>query len=477
MGAERKLGLVALTALVVGSMIGGGVFGLPANMSSVAAAGPILIAWVITGVGIIALAFVYQNLAVRRPDLNAGVYSYAQAGFGNFIGFNSAWGYWISVLLGNVSYAVLFFSALSFLFPVFGSGNNWQSMLGASITVWLINALVLRGVKQAAMVNIITTITKLVPILVFIIAVLIGFKLSTFRLDFWGSNNPALGSIINQVKNTMLITLWVFIGIEGATVVSERAKKRSEIGKATIIGITGALIIYILVSLLSLGVMTQPEIAELKQPSMAEILQVVVGPWGLALISTGLIISLGGAYLAWTLLAAEIPYVAAKNGIMPGVFSRENSRGSPAASLLITTGLIQLFLILTLFAQSSYQSLFLVASTAILLPYFFTGAFAWKLAQTKESYAPGESRRRDLLNGIISTVYAAWLMYAAGLDKILTCSVLYALGTVFYVISRKQRNAGQIFTKLEKILVIGLVAVAVTAVILIARGDINPFIE
>lgn len=476
MGAERKLGLVALTALVVGSMIGGGVFGLPANMSSVAAAGPILIAWVITGIGIIALAFVYQNLAVRRPDLNAGVYSYAQAGFGNFIGFNSAWGYWISVLLGNVSYAVLFFSALSFLFPVFGNGNNWQSMLGASITVWLINALVLRGVKQAAMVNIITTITKLVPILVFIIAVLIGFKLSTFRLDFWGSNNHALGSIMNQVKNTMLITLWVFIGIEGATVVSGRAKRRSEIGKATIIGITGALTIYILVSLLSLGVMTQPEIAQMKQPSMAEILQVVVGPWGLALISIGLIISLGGAYLAWTLLAAEIPYVAAKNGIMPGIFTKENSKGSPAASLWITTGLIQLFLIVTLYSHGTYRSLFLIASTAILLPYFFSGAFAWKLAQTKESYAPGESRKRDLMNGIISTVYAVWLMFAAGLDKILTCSVLYALGIVFFVVSRKQKNAAQIFTKLEKILVIGLVAAAVTSIILIAKGYINPFI-
>lgn len=458
-------------------MIGGGVFGLPANMSSVAAAGPILIAWVITGVGIIALAFVYQNLAVRRPELNAGVYSYAQAGFGNFVGFNSAWGYWISVLLGNVSYAVLFFSALSFLFPVFGNGNNWQSMLGASAAVWLINALVLRGVKQAAMVNIVTTITKLVPIFVFIIAVLIGFKISTFKLDFWGGNNPALGSVVNQVKNTMLITLWVFIGIEGATVVSGRAKKRSDIGKATIIGITGALIIYVLVSLLSLGVMTQPEIAELKQPSMAQILKVVVGPWGMALISTGLIISLGGAYLAWTLLAAEIPYVAARNGIMPGIFSRENSKGSPAASLLITTGLIQLFLIVTLFAHSSYQSLFLVASTAVLLPYFFSGAFAWKLAQTGESYAPGEGRGKDFLNGIISTVYAAWLMFAAGLDKILTCSVLYAFGIVFFVVSRKQRNEAQVFTKLEKILAISLVAAAVTAIVLIARGDIDPFTE
>jgi len=477
MAAGKKLGLGALTGLVVGTMIGGGIFGLPANMASVSAAGPILIAWIITGIGIVALAFVYQNLAVRRPDLDAGVYSYAQAGFGRFIGFNSAWGYWICVLLGNVSYAVLLFSALSFLFPVFGNGNNWQSILGASIIVWLINMLVLRGVRRAAIVNIITTITKLVPIFVFIIAVMICFKLSSFRLDFWGTGSPALGSILNQVKNTMLITLWVFIGIEGATVVSERAKQRSDIGKATIIGISGALIIYLLVSLLSFGVMSRPEMAGLKQPAMAHILQAVVGTWGLAFISVGLIISLGGAYLAWSVLAAEIPYVAARNGVMPAIFKRENSRGSPASSLWITNGLIQLFLIITLFSHSSYQSLFLIASTAILLPYFLSGAFAWKLALAREWYKTGESRSKDLVTGVISTIYATWLMFAAGLDKILTCSVLYAFGIILSVIARKQANADMIFTKREKILAIGLLAVAAVTVVLISKGEIDPFSE
>jgi len=477
LSSDRKLGLAALTAIIVGSMIGGGVFGLPANAAAVAAAGPVLIAWIISGLGIIALAFVYQNLAVRRPDLNAGVYSYAQAGFGNFMGFNSAWGYWLSVLIGNVSYALLLFSALSFLFPVFGSGNNWQSILGASVMVWVINALVLKGVKQAALVNIITTVTKLVPIIVFLIVVLISFKLSTFRLDFWGRANPALGSIMDQVRNTMLITLWVFIGIEGATVVSGRAKKRSDIGKATVIGIAGALVIYLMVSLLSFGIMSRPELAGLKQPSMALVLQSILGPWGQVLISTGLIISLGGAYLAWSLLAAEIPHVAARNGLMPRVFTKENSNGSPVSSLWITNGLIQLFLILTLFAHGTYKSLFLIASTAILLPYFFSGAFAWKLARSGESYAPNENRSRDLRNGVISTIYAAWLLFAAGLDRILTCSVLYALGIVFFVVARKQHNAEKIFTKREKLLAICLVAAAAAAIVLIARGSINPFVD
>ena len=121
---SSKLTLMPLVALVVGSMIGGGVFNLPSDMSRHASPGAIIIGWAITGIGMLMLAFVYQGLAVRKPDLNAGPYAYAKAGFGEFIGFNSAWGYWISAFLGNVAYAVAIFSALSYFLPFFGDGNN-----------------------------------------------------------------------------------------------------------------------------------------------------------------------------------------------------------------------------------------------------------------------------------------------------------------------------------------------------------------
>ena len=127
-----KLTLLPLTALVVGSMIGGGVFNLPSDMSRGASPGAIIIGWIITGIGMLMLAFVYQTLAVRKPDLNAGPYAYAKAGFGEFVGFNSAWGYWLSAFLGNVAYAVAIFSALSYFAPVFGGGNNVLSIVCAS---------------------------------------------------------------------------------------------------------------------------------------------------------------------------------------------------------------------------------------------------------------------------------------------------------------------------------------------------------
>src|SRR3546814_3776200 len=128
----------------------------------------------------LALAFVYQGLSTRKPDLDSGPYAYARAGFGDFIGFNSAWGYWLSAWLGNVSYAVLIFGTLSYFFPAFGDGNTWEAILGASVFLWLVHALILFGVREAAIVNIVTTIAKLVPILLFIVVVLVAFNAPTF---------------------------------------------------------------------------------------------------------------------------------------------------------------------------------------------------------------------------------------------------------------------------------------------------------
>jgi arginine:ornithine antiporter / lysine permease len=342
--ASRKLRLGALTAMVVGSMVGSGVFSLPQNMA--AGAGPlaILIGWGITGFGILALALVYQGLSRRKPELNTGPYAYAKAGFGPFIGFNSAWGYWISAWVGNVSYLVVMFSALSYFLPAFGEGNTWQAILGASAVLWLIHLLVLSGIQQAAFVNLIATIAKIAPIVLFIGIVVVAFRIDVFALDFTGTENTSLGSIMEQVKSTMLVTLWVFIGIEGASVYSSRAERRQDIGAATMLGFAACLAMYALVSLLSLGIMNQPELAALKNPSMAGVLEKVVGPWGAIVINVALVVSVLGAFLSWTLLAAEVPYVAAKDGTMPRFFAGENVNGAPAVSLWVTNGLVQAFL-------------------------------------------------------------------------------------------------------------------------------------
>lgn len=472
--ASNKLGLLPLVALVVGSMIGGGVFSLPQNMAKGASPGAVIIGWAITGFGMLALAFVYQGLSTRKPKLDAGPYAYARAGFGDFVGFNSAWGYWLSAWIGNVSYAVLIFGALSYFIPAFGAeGNTWQAIAGASVFLWLVHGLILMGVRQAAVVNVVTTIAKLAPIIIFIIAAFAVFNLSTFNLDLWGAGAPAMGDVMTQVKSTMLVTLWVFIGIEGASVVSGRAANRADIGKATIIGFVTALVVYLLVSLLSFGVMSQPELAALPgAASMADVLEKAVGPWGSILVRIGLVISVAGAFLSWTLFAAEIPYRAAKEGVIPAAFATENRNGSPSGALWITNISVQIFLLVTFYANSTYLSLFFIASTAILVPYVLSGAYAFKLAMSGESYDAGDGRGRDMLIGAVATIYGAWLVYAAGPNYLLMCALLYAPGILVYGWARKT-DGKDAFTTIEAAIAGGIVLAAGVAGYLMWTGAIS----
>ncbi|MDL5594775.1 arginine-ornithine antiporter [Metapseudomonas otitidis] len=461
--STHKLRLGALVALVVGSMIGGGIFSLPQNMAASADAGAILIGWAITAVGMLTLAFVFQTLANRKPDLDGGVYAYAKAGFGDYMGFSSAWGYWISAWLGNVGYFVLLFSTLGYFFPIFGEGNTPAAIVGASVVLWAVHFLVLRGIREAAFINLVTTIAKVVPLFLFILICLFAFKLDIFTADIWGTKNPELGSVMNQVRNMMLVTVWVFIGIEGASIFSARAEKRSDVGKATILGFVIVLLLLVLVNVLSLGIMTQPELAQLKNPSMAAVLEHVVGHWGAVLISVGLVVSLVGALLSWVLLCAEILFAAAKDHTMPEFLRRENANHVPANALWLTNAMVQLFLIVTLFNNSTYLSLIYLATSMILVPYFWSAAYAVLLPLRGETYEQDASERgKDLAIAGLALVYATWLLYAGGVKYLLLSALLYAPGAILF--AKAKHELGQpVFTPVEKLIFAAVVIGALVA--------------
>ena len=333
-----KLPLVSLTAMVIGSMIGAGIFSLPRTFG--AATGPFgaLVAWAIAGGGMYALARVFQSLAERKPDLDAGVYAYARAGFGDYPGFLAAFGYWISSCIGNVSYWVLIKSTLGAFFPVFGDGNTPVAILVASIGIWAFHFIILRGVQQAAFINTVVTIAKVVPIVLFILILSFAFRLDMFTSNFWGGQGMPDTSLLEQVRKTMLVTVFVFIGIEGASVYSRYAIKRSDVGSATLIGFVTVTATMVLVTLLPYSVLPRAEIAGMRQPSMAAVLEAVVGHWGAVFISLGLLVSVLGAYLAWSLICAEVLFTAAKTEDMPSFLARENDNKVPSAALWLTTG-------------------------------------------------------------------------------------------------------------------------------------------
>ncbi|WP_144170725.1 arginine-ornithine antiporter [Pseudomonas sp. Kh13] len=461
--SSGKLKLGALVALVVGSMIGGGIFSLPQNMAASAGVGAVLIGWAITAVGMLTLAFVFQTLANRKPDLDGGVYAYAKAGFGDYMGFSSAWGYWISAWLGNVGYFVLLFSTLGYFFPIFGEGNTPAAIIGASVLLWAVHLLVLRGIKEAAFINLVTTVAKVVPLVLFALICLFAFKLDIFTADIWAVGTPDLGSVMNQVRNMMLVTVWVFIGIEGASIFSARAEKRSDVGKATVIGFVTVLLFLVLVNVLSLGIMTQPELAKLQNPSMAAVLEHVVGHWGAVLISVGLVISLLGALLSWVLLCAEIMFAAAKDHTMPAFLRRENAKQVPANALWLTNAMVQIFLVITLFSNSTYLSLIYLATSMILVPYLWSAAYAVLLAVRSETYEQAlAERQKDLVIAGIALLYAIWLLYAGGVKYLLLSALLYAPGAILF--AKAKREIGQpVFTNVEKLIFAAVVIGALVA--------------
>ncbi len=468
----KTLGLLPLTALVVGSIIGSGVFNLMSNLSAGASLMAILIGWAITGIGMLFLVLSFRNLNKKRPDLDAGIFSYAEAGFGKFMGFNSAWGYWISAWVGNVAYATLMFSSLGYFFKVFNGGQNLASVIGASIVLWLGHFLILRGVKSASFTNVIVTIAKIIPIAIFIFAAYAAFKLHIFTSDIWGTASKGFEfkSVLEQVRSTMLVTVWVFIGIEGAVVFSGRAKKRSDVGKATFLGLFTVLAVYLLVSVLSLGLMTRPDLAALGQPAMASLLKSVVGSWGAALVNTGVIISILGAWLAWTMFAFELPYQAALRGSFPSVFKKVSKQGTPYVALLVTNLLVQAFLFTFLISQSAYTFAFSLATTTILIPYAFTAFYQIKYSLQEKSGTP--HRTLNITVGAVASIYALWLVYAAGLKYLLLTSIVYAPGILIYAWTRL-RNKKNPFSPVELLIAIALIVVCIIAIYKLASGQIS----
>lgn len=429
--SATKLSLSMLIAIVTGSMIGGGVFNLPQNMAAHAGIPAIIAAWVITGLGMAALCYVYRTLAIRKPDLNNGIYAYARASSGEFVGFNSAWGYWLSAVLGNVSYLIAVFAALGYFFPSFGEGNNLLSFVCASAVLWITHLTVLRGIQGAAFINILITWTKIIPLILFIILAIMAFQSGVFKENLAPGALQSI-SLWKQIQYSMLVTVWVFIGIEGASVYSARAKTRQDVGKATFGGFFITLALLVAVSLLSMGILPQSQLAALKNLSMAGVTEAMVGSWGALIMVVGLILSVGGAFLAWTLLAAESIVMPAKDALMPATFAQENAKGTPKHALWATSAFTQLFLTLAFLSQATYLALISTATAMILIPYLFSAIYALKIIPHDRYFEKGITT--------VAAIYCVWLLYSAGFYLLLSI-ILYIPGMIFYIIYQYRKQS------------------------------------
>lgn len=467
-----KLSLFTLITVVAGSMIGAGVFTLPRRFAQETGVLGAVIAWLIAGLGMLTLAFVFQRLAMRKPLLDAGVFAYAKAGFGDYIGFFSAAGYWASACVGNVTYWVLIMSTLGGLFPQLGAGDTVLAVVLSSVGLWAFFLLIRRGIKEATAINRIVTVAKLVPIVVFVILAVTVFDPAVFAGNFAGADYT--GSLFQQVSSTMLITIFVFLGVEGASVYSRHARRREDVGRATIIGFLSVFAVFASVTIVSYGILPMAEISELRQPSMAGVLDAAVGPWGTPFVSAGLIISVLGAYLAWSLMAAEVLYVAATEQDMPRFLARSTDADVPVNALLLSTLLSQLVLVITYFSEDAFDFALDMTAVLTLIPFLLAALYALKLCVTGETYS-GTMRRGwggDLVVALLATIYTIFLIYAAGLSLALISLIFYAPVTVMFVIVRREKGQ-RIFSPRELILFLFTLAGAVAGVVALSRGWIQ----
>ncbi|WP_336713181.1 basic amino acid/polyamine antiporter [Arthrobacter sp. USHLN218] len=440
--APAKLSVPALTAMVVGSMVGAGVFTLPQRFASQTGVYGALIAWAIAGTGMLMLAFVFQSLAVRKPNLDNGVYVYARTGFGIYPGFLSAVGFWASACAGNTFYWVLITSTLKPLVPAFGDGDTIWAVLVSSVFVWGFYLLIMRGVKEAAGINAIVTAAKILPLLLFVVVTIFALNPDVFIANLTGGYDIGGESLFGQVQGTMLVTVFVFLGIEGASVYSRYAKKREDVGRATVLGFLSVLALFATVSIISYGILPQAELANLRQPSVGSVLEAAVGPWGAWFISAGLIVSVLGAFLAWSLMAAEVLYAAASDKDMPAFLSKWTAKGVPGNALLTSTLFIQLLLVVVFIAEGALDFMLDLTAALALMPFALAAGYALKIALTRDGYTgvARSTHTRELIVAALAVAYTLFLIFAAGPQFLLLACLLLAPATLLYLVARREQR-------------------------------------
>ncbi len=470
---NKPLGVFTLAMFAVGTTLASGVFSLSGDFAAGGAYTlATLIGWAICGIGMFGLTMCFFKLSVVKKDLTNGIYSYAKEGFGEYVGFNSAWGYWMSAILAQVSFFTLFFETCGYYADIFGTGTNFVSCLAASVIIWGFSLLVLRGVNQAVIINAIIVIAKAVPIVVVVVAIILGgaFDWDIFTQNFGGTGEL---SLLEQVKSTVYVTVWIFIGIEGAVAISGRGKNTRVSGQATIISFTSLFILYFLISFLSMGVMPAEELAALGNPSLGGVLEAVVGPWGATLVHVALLISVGGAMFSYTILCVDAAFGPADHGAFPAVFTKKNKFGAPTVAVIATALIIQAFIVMVYFSDASFQMCYALSTSAIMVPYVFSAFYYFKVVlKGEDKEFEGGKRTIPWIIAIVGAIYGVWLLYASGTTYILAMTILYAPGTLMYLYHRKKTGQKYFENTRDMVICIALIALAVIAVVLTANGTI-----
>lgn len=470
-GQEKKLGLWLLVFVSLGSMIGSGIFNSPKDLIHVANPQGTLLAWIVGGFGALMLALVFVYLSGKKPHLKSGIFAYAKDGFGDYMGFNSAWGYWSVGWLGNISYLALFFKTLNDWLGEDRALSPLAGFLIGSAILWFFYFVLLSGVREGAILNFAVTAAKLVPVVLVILLGLSLVDIQIFNVPDWqhrlaSTGNPTTPLL--QVKDAMAVVLWCFVGIEASSVLSGRAKSQQAVRKATVISVLTVLAIYILITFISMASVPAAELAAADTPLALVLGKTVTGAAGSIVVQAGIMISVLGASLSWILLSVETLYAAAKDGVLPRVFAKVNKKDTPVNALLLTQIFTQFFLlaILSSALNDMYLAAITIATTLVLIPYLLSSLYAIKI-----SFAGRQEKPFGKIIAVLGTVYAAYVIYAVGLKYLYLSILFYAVGALLFLKAKHEKKEKP--KRWEWAFIIFLVASAISGIVCILNGTVK----
>ena len=428
----RALGVWTALALVVGNMVGSGAYVLPASLGKL---GPIsLLGWVVTALGALCLALVFARLGRIQP-MEGGFYGYTRATMGDLPGFFVAWAYWVSIWPANAAIAIGFVAYLTPFLPVLA--NPAYAALTAVALIWLLTLVNIRGVKEAAGLQLVTTVLKILPL------VLVGtLGLLAFQPANVTPFNPGGGSGMSAVTASAALTLWAFLGLECATIpAGEVRNPRRTIPLATVLGTLVAAAIYLSSSAAVMGVMSAPELAASTAP-FADATARMWGPLAGKLVAIGAIVSTFGVLNGWILVQGQMPLGPARDGLFPSRFAALSRRGTPVFALVVSS-VIQTILVAANYTKG-LVGLFtfsaLLATVASLPAYLGASLGQILLVHRDPTRFGGRGARLALVISAVAFVYALWAMVGAGWEVVMWCCVLMVVGIPVYLLSPSRRT-------------------------------------
>lgn len=424
--SKNKLGFWTSTSLVIGNMIGGGIFLMPSALASYG--GISLVGWVFSALGAFFMARVFSNLSKLLPGISGGPYAYTKRGFGDFMGFFVAWGYWISIWCSNAAITVSIVSALSTFFPSL-NGNPVASTITGLCAIWLLTWVNTKGVMASGKMQLVTTILKIIPLLAVSLVGIFFIRSANFT-----PFNISGESDFSAITATAALTLFAYLGLECATIPAADVENPDKtIPRATIAGTLIATFIYILSTISIIGIIPAADLQKSVTP-FADAAAVLWGNNAQYWISAGVAIAGFGALNGWILIQGQIPFAIANDKLFPAVFSKKNSKGVPAAGILISSVLVSLLMMMnyTKGLVSQFKALILLSTLCSLVPYLFSMA-AYMIVKMEKKELNKMGWVSSIVLGFLGFAFAFWAIAGAGQEIVYKGFLLLLAGVPFYI--------------------------------------------